>query len=119
MGLGGRAARAKGLTWEREIANRLKEIDPTARRNVEETQTASVDIKTELPLAIQAKCLARWSLTPHSIYDQARGGALDEDHFPVGIVKINNKEPLVIMSFEDWLIFIERIYGKKESSSCL
>lgn len=111
--MSGRAARVKGHSWEREIAIRLRDVDPTARRNVEETQIASVDIKTALPLGIQAKCLARWSITPHAIYEQAKGGTLPYDT-PVGIVKINNKEPLVIMSFEDWLLMIKKIYGKEE-----
>lgn len=109
----GKAQRTKGHSWERSIAVSLRHIDPTARRNVQETQIASVDILTEIPIAIQAKCLKRWSLTPHSIWEQANDGKLDPSHIPVGIVKIDRKKPnLVILDFDHFVSMLEKLYGK-------
>ena len=114
MALGGAARRNKGASFEREIAIRLREIDNTARRNVEECQQASTDIKTSLPFALQLKCLGRWSTTPHKIWEQARDG--DRDKTPVGIVKVNHKETLVIMSFDGWFDMVKKVYGKVQDS---
>lgn len=111
--MGGKAARTKGHAHERYVAIKLREIDSTARRNVEETQVASVDIKTKLPLAIQCKCLKNWSMSPHAIFNQAATGALHKNDMPVGVVRITKKSPvLAIIAFDHLLEMLERIYGK-------
>lgn len=107
-------SRTKGHTFERYVANLLKEIDPTAHRNVAECQQASVDIITKLPLSIQCKNLARWSMTPHAILQQAIDGG-QEGTMPVGIVKITHKQPdLAIMKLSDFLDLIAFIFKEKE-----
>lgn len=111
--MSGAYARRKGHSFERWVANRLKELDPTARRNVEETQCASVDIKTRLPLGFQLKSLGRWSLTPHSVFEQAKGGCSPEQE-PVCVVKITHKEPiLAFVDFEFLLKLLGKYYGHK------
>ena len=117
--MGGKAARTKGHSFERFIAIELRKIDPTAMRNVAETQQASVDINTRLPLAIQCKALKRWSLTPHSIYAQACDGARKPTDVPITIVKIDNKSPqLVTMALEHFLQLMEAMYGETARSDC-
>lgn len=107
--MSGSYARRKGHSFERDIANRLKALDPTARRNVTETQEGSFDITTELPLAIQCKSLGRWSLTPHVIWEQAHMHA--KGRMPVGVVKITHKAPeLVILAWDDFYKMIESIH---------
>lgn len=114
----GKAQRTKGHSWERSIAVALRHIDPNARRNVQETQIASVDILTDLPLAIQAKCLKNWSVLPHAILKQAKDGRLDKDDMPVGVVKIDRKSPnLVILDFEDFIAMLEKLYGKADQDN--
>jgi len=119
--MGGRHARNKGASYEREIAIALRGrgLDPTAHRNVAECQQASVDIITKLPLAIQCKCYGTWrGLSPHGVWNQANEGKLKPDHIPVGIVKITRKSPdLVILSLDDFLNMLEKIYGKTQDNS--
>ena len=104
----GRSARVKGHSWEREIANRLKPLDPSSRRNVSESQEGSFDILTELPLALQCKCLSQWRLTPHAIWQQAKDHA--GDRIPAGVVKIDRKKPeLVILAWDDFYNLVEAI----------
>lgn len=105
--MGGKSARTKGHSFEREISRRLRELDPNAKRNVSECQEASVDILTDLPLNIQCKCLAKWSTTPHEILKQARDGG-DMNKIPVGIVRITRKSPdLVFMSLDHFMDLLE------------
>lgn len=109
----GKAQRNKGHGFERDVAVALRHIDPTARRNVQETQIASVDILTDLPLAIQCKCLSQWRITPHNVWDQANNGKLNPEDMPVGIVKIDRKSPnLAILSLDDFILMLEKIHGK-------
>lgn len=109
----GRSQRDKGARFEREVAVSLRYLDHRAARNVAESQSASVDIVTDLPLAIQCKNLARWSITPHDVYGQAvsgreRLGPGEGHRIPVGVVRISHKEPdLAILSYEDFLTLFE------------
>lgn len=96
----------------------LSPLDPTAKRNVAESQEASVDIITKLPLAIQCKNLARWNISPHSILEQAKDGALKVGGTPVGIVRISNKSPdLVILDLQYFLCILEKLYGKSDQDN--
>jgi hypothetical protein len=116
--MGGSHSRTKGHSFERLIAIKLREtgLDPNARRNVQETQVASVDILTDLPLAIQCKCIANWSVSPHSVWNQANEGKLHPNDMPLGIVKITRKEPtLCIVSLDHMLEMLKKIYGTKET----
>lgn len=115
--MGGKHARDKGARFEREVANMLAPLDPSAKRNVAECQEASVDIITKLPIAIQCKNLARWSSTPHAILEQATTGALNSSDMPVGIVRISNKKPdLAIVSLPYFLCMLEKLYGKNQDN---
>jgi hypothetical protein len=106
VGVKGRGARTKGHSFEREIANRLKAIDPMARRNVSESQEGSFDILTRLPIAIQCKCFARWHMSPHDVFEQAQRHA--GSRMPLGVVRISRKKPdLVFMDFEDFMTILE------------
>jgi hypothetical protein len=116
--MGGKAARTKGSSFERFIATEIRSIDPHARRNVSETQQASVDITTCLPLAIQCKALKNWSLSPHAIYAQAASGAVRSTDVPVGIVKIDKRQPkLVLIALEHFLELINALYGKEAKNN--
>jgi hypothetical protein len=108
----------KGKAHERSVAIALRHIDKTALRNCAESQKASVDIITKLPLAIQCKALKNWSMTPHAVYDQACHGSLHKDDVPIGIVKINKRQPqLAFMALEHFIMLLEKLYGKDENRS--
>ena len=109
----GKAQRTKGQAFERFIANELKPIDSTARRNVSESQEGSYDILTELPIALQCKCFSKWHVSPHSIWQQAKDHA--GTRIPVGVVRIDRKKPdLAIISWDDFKELIRIYYGKTE-----
>jgi len=106
----GRAARIKGHSFERFVANKLKELDPTAKRNVQETQQSSWDVLTELPLIIQCKCLKNWSTSPHAALEQAARHRHD-DKIPVAIARIDRKKPdLAIVDLNDFIDLIKKAY---------
>lgn len=108
----GRTVRRKGHSHERMTANSLRRLDANARRNVTETQQGSYDITTKLPVAIQCKCFSRWHVSPHDVYEQAHKHA--DGRIPVGCVKIDNKKPvLAIISWDDFLNFLEAYVGKE------
>jgi hypothetical protein len=112
-------ARQKGHSYERYIAIRLREsgLDPNARRNVQETQQASVDILTDLPFAIQCKNLGRWSTTPHAVWLQAAEGKLKCTDIPMGIIKITKRSPdLCFLALDDMINLLLLAYGKKETN---
>lgn len=116
--MGGKAARLKGHNWERFIAAEIRNIDPHAKRNVSETQFASVDITTCLPLAIQCKALKTWSMSPHAIYAQAASGAVRKTDVPVGVVKIDKRQPkLVFLALEHFLELINALYGEEAKNN--
>jgi hypothetical protein len=115
--MSGSSARRKGHAYERLVSLYLREIDPSAKRNVSESQAGGYDIITELPLAIQCKCFSKWHVDPHTIWEQAKkhaGGKI-----PLGIVRITRKQPdLVIMSREDFWDILRKLYGKEKASCC-
>lgn len=102
-------SRKKGHDWEREVANKLKEIDPTAKRNLE-YQEGSMDIGTQLPFAIQCKCMANPSV--YFVFRQAKEGAKKVNKIPVAIIKRTNKETIAVMELEDWLKLVKEWHGK-------
>ena len=104
--MGGRSARTKGHGFERQIAQCLRHLDPSAKRNVTETQEGSFDITTDLPLAIQCKCFSRWHTSPHDVYAQAADAA--GELMPVAVVRIDRKKPdLAILSWDDFISILE------------
>jgi hypothetical protein len=109
----GRAARVKGHGWERTVAIHLRTVDPSARRNVEETQISGLDIKTKLPLAIQCKAFSKWHTTVDEVLLQAAKAA-EPGQTPVAIVKIDRREPTVTMYFTDFMAWITELFGACE-----
>lgn len=104
----GKAARRKGHNWERSVAILLRDIDPTAKRNVEECQEASVDIKTKLPFGIQCKALRNWSKNPSQILRQAAHGT-PGGKSPLAIVKVDRQEPVACLYLFDFLDLLKKI----------
>lgn len=93
----GKRSRTKGHSFERLIANRLKEIDPSCKRNMNEPQVAGHDINTRLPFGIQCKRLKAW-ISPQSILNQA-AQCIGKGQIPLGIIKID-QEPEIFVVME-------------------
>lgn len=112
--MGGRSSRTKGHAFEREIAQRLRPYDSSARRNVAETQIASVDIITKLPFGIQCKRMREWP-NPLNVIRQAREGIGEQDGIiPTGIVKVDfEHRTVVFMQLRHFQIFFEDMLKRK------
>lgn len=110
--MGGRSSRTKGHAFEREIAQRLRPYDKECRRNVSESQVASIDIITRLPFGIQCKRLCEW-INPSKIYLQAVNGTKLNGVIPMGVVRIDREDRIVcLMSLVHFRIFFEDMIKK-------
>jgi len=103
----GRAARAKGLTFEREIAIRLRAIFPAARRQLEfQVQDArGVDIQGADPYKIQCKKLAKYVSinTIKEIQCDREFGDV-----PVLVTAGDNEEAMAVLPFSDLLKLLKK-----------
>lgn len=98
----GRAARRKGLTFERDIAVALREVFPGAKRHLEfQTQEANgVDLDNTGDFRIQCKKLAKYA--PISKIEEVQCDRLFGE-IPVLITAGDNEEAMVVLPFSDFL----------------
>lgn len=98
--------RKKGHDFERRIARDLREIYPEAKRGLKQTrfgEGADVEIpRFFIEAKHQKKCNFR------AAYKQACDN-LDDDRMPIAICKDNRVEPLVILSYEDFLAIVREL----------
>lgn len=82
----GRKARRRGHEWEREIAGDLSDLDLVeAERVLQEPRDGLVgDVRSNLPLSIQAKCSKQPSVW--KALEEAKEAAADGQH-PVAAVR--------------------------------
>jgi len=99
--------RTKGLAFERFIANELKIIFPEIRRQLEfQVQDAKgVDLQNSGVFKIQCKKYADY-VSISTINEAQYNNLLGE--MPVLISAGTNKEPMVVMRFEDWIELIKK-----------
>lgn len=108
-----RSAKAKGTRLEVEIAKRLREagLDKEARRMVLSGAVDGFDsdIKTSLPLSIEAKNQETWK--PLEYMEQAQESASKTNKMPVVIMSKNRlTEPLVMMRLDDFVLILQRAF---------
>lgn len=100
--------RTKGLSFERDIANRLKHIFPEVRRQLEfQIQDAKgTDLQNTGDFKIQCKKYAGY--VPITTINEVQ---CDEwnGHIPVLITAGTNLEAMVVMKFEHWVDLIKGI----------
>jgi hypothetical protein len=105
----GRMQRTKGATFERLIANRLKEFFPSARRGIGQARSAKEVCDVEgTPYWMELKHHVRVNI--QAAWRQAI--AQRDDREPVVISKNNNEEPLATISLE---LFLKLITGRGSS----
>lgn len=100
----------KGKSNERWFANLLKEIDPTAKRNITESRDPDVDIETKLPFAFQVRsgqCCSPLQALKDALY----GADIRKKRWALGVVKDDFKTPFVIMLMADWTDLCLELYG--------
>lgn len=104
MAGGGKAARNKGANFERKFARLWQKIDPTAVRNVTESQRAGFDIVTDCAVGFQLKCWSKWRQSMHAVLEQAES-AIKDIEIPVAVVKVDYMYPVVAMYYDDYVDF--------------
>jgi hypothetical protein len=102
----GKLSRRKGHQFERDIANKLKEIWPNARRHLENHEDDAKEGKDLLgtgDFKFQLKRLKRYA--PINCIDELKVDRLLGD-VPILITAGNNLEAMAVMPFDDlvWLL---------------
>lgn len=99
----GAGARAKGHQWERDAVNDFKEIDPSAKRNLEYQEGMGYDISTNLPYRIQCKCQKQINWL--KALGEADNG--DESVMPVVAGKVTGKGKYAFMKWSDFIQLVK------------
>jgi hypothetical protein len=110
--MSGAGSRTKGHQWERDVANSLKAIDPTAKRNLEYQEGSGFDISMELPLKIQCKCQKRPNFV--AALSEAESACKETSHMPLAAIKVTGKGCYALVKWSDMVRLLEHFYGKIE-----
>jgi hypothetical protein len=100
----------KGKSNERWFTNLLKEIDPTAKRNITESRDPDVDIETKLPFAFQVRS-GQCCSPAQALKDALYGADIRKKRWALGVVKDDFKTPFIIMLMSDWTDLCLELYG--------
>ena len=92
--------RTKGHNFERFLAGMFQIIDPTALRNLEYQEGGGRDIKTKLPLCVQAKCGKQISKILVGL-KEAQGSAVIGE-YSICVMRLDRDNDYVLMTFNDW-----------------
>ena len=100
--------RDKGAAWERQVARDLtKATGMKHHRCLTETQQGNVgDIATPLPFVFQCKVGARPPIYQAMREAEAAAGAT---HYPVAVIKRDNREKLMVFTYADGLELISML----------
>lgn len=96
----------KGSRFEYEIRDEIRKIEPGAQRQVMSGAVFGLegDLRTRLPFTFELKHQEKIRLY------EFWGQAVEQNtlpNSPVLILKSNNKKPLAIMDFQDWLELVQ------------
>jgi len=103
--MGGKSSRTKGHSYEREIAKKLREIYPNARRALEYQEGTGVDIENTGKLRIQCKRGKRYAPVTKIKEVQLEG-------IPVLITKADREKDIACLYLEDFLEMLEVFNAK-------
>lgn len=109
----GKKSKNKGKTFERTVSHLFKDRGFTARRGQQfKGSPDSPDVVVEEIPEINLECKAVEKLNLYEAMDQAAKDC-SPSQFPVVIQKRNNKGIIVSMRVEQFMDFIEVIYGAR------
>lgn len=105
MMVSGKGARTKGHSFERKIANDLRILDATAKRNLEYQEGSGYDIETWLPYLIQCKSQKRvnWLQAMREIPEI-------KEQIPIVAGKVTGIGEFAFLKWSDFLMMIKRIH---------
>lgn len=100
-----KGARAKGLQFEREIANDLGHIFPEAKRQLEyqTSENCGTDIENTGPFQFQ--CKFHQNYVPVGTIKEIHPKSAD--HVPVLVTKGNNQEAMAILPWDKFVLILE------------
>lgn len=110
-----KGARAKGLQFERDVANAIGHVFPEAKRHLEyqgDSAQEGRDISNTGVYAIQCKNLQNY-VPIKTIKEVNR----TSENRPVLVTKGNKMEPVVVMYFSDWVKMLEETRGRELAES--
>lgn len=101
----------KGKQFEREIATALGHIFPDAQRMLEYqgSNVIGVDLENTDIFRFQCKCTANYK-NPNAIFEIREKGP----HVPVLVTKANNRPPMAVIPFQEFVTLLEMAYGHRE-----
>lgn len=101
----------KGKQFEREIATALGHIFPDAQRMLEYqgSNVIGVDLENTDVFRFQCKCTANYK-NPNAIFEIREKGP----HVPVLVTKANNRPPMAVLPFQEFVTLLEMAYGHRE-----
>ncbi len=101
----------KGKNFEREIATALGHIFPDAQRMLEYqgSNVIGVDLENTDIFRFQCKCTANYK-NPNAIFEIREKGP----HVPVLVTKANNRSPMAVLPFQEFVTLLEMAYGHRE-----
>lgn len=104
-----KGARAKGLQFEREIANRLGHIFPEAGRMLEFQASKNIGVDIEGTDRIKIQCKNNQGYASISKINEIR--TKDPNDIPVLVTKGNRLEAMAILPFDKFVTLLEIAYG--------
>lgn len=112
-----RRGRTKGKTFEREVANSMKPLFPTAKRGIGQARSSSeVADVTGVPM-FWVECKRRQSpVEIKQAMKQAETAASEDGtgKFPVVVSREDFEKSLATMLYEDWLDLVADYYRLKQ-----
>jgi len=109
----GKSNRRKGHDWEREVCRKLRQIDPTARRNLAERQHGR-DIRLALPFCISCRCGPRPAVL--ELLKEASKDAR-EGEMIAACLRFDRQAKIVAMPFDDWLNLVREWHSVLASNA--
>lgn len=113
----GRMARNKGATFERLVANTLKDRGIKARRTSQFDGAFGHDLTVELPINLECKAVE--SLNLGQAYEQAVADSKRDGTMPIVIHKKNNKPVMTTLAFSDFIDILQWALGYVDEYNAL
>lgn len=113
----GRLSRNKGKVWEREVAQRFREVMPgvTIRRGLQSRGGTREVPDVEMPYFL-VECKHGILTNPRGALAQAEDAVGASGLVPIAVTKDNRQEPIVTMRFDAFLKMVGEWWGLSEDA---
>jgi len=117
--MGGRAARVKGATWERDVAKMLAEVlGDGVKRGLGQTR-AGGEVPDVVAPPYWVECKRGKRTSPKAALAQAVEAMAEsrspEFTVPVAVCKDDRESPTVTLFLSDWLELVRRAHGTQDA----